>query len=154
VIPKHLHVVHGDLDLLNVFRGFSNLASITELGCIFTEVLNAVFENLKFVKNAIKLLESDCSSAFVLEELSLLHVLGELDNLLLKTLNVLGVLVLLSGNKGLDLLLNDFLDVLQFFPLLVDFVEVLDVVVDLGDFAGLEQEESLIELVDAEGGLV
>jgi hypothetical protein len=74
--------------------------------------------------------------------------------LLLKTLNVLGVLVLLSGNKGLDLLLNDFLDVLQFFPLLVDFVEVLDVVVDLGDFAGLEQEESLIELVDAEGGLV
>jgi hypothetical protein len=74
--------------------------------------------------------------------------------LLLKTFNVLGVLVLLSGNKGLDLLLNDFLDVLQFFPLLVDFVEVLDVVVDLGDFAGLEQEESLIELVDAEGGLV
>jgi hypothetical protein len=74
--------------------------------------------------------------------------------LLLKTLDVLGVLVLLSGNKGLDLLLHDFLDVLQFFPLLVDFVEVLDVVVDLGDFAGLEQEESLIELVDAEGGLV
>jgi hypothetical protein len=89
-----------------------------------------------------------------LEEFSLLHILGELSYALFKLLDIVTIPLVFLYDEWLDLLFDSFLDVLKLFPLLVHFVESLDLVVDLGNFGVLEQEEGFIKLVNAKGGLV
>jgi len=148
-----LHDVDAYFNALNVFVTLDDEIGLTEFISVLTKVGDLVLEGSKLIEDVIKLLFSGGRSALVLVEFSLLHVLGELSNRLLKLLDVASVLFLLMSDERLNLF-GDFLgDLLKFKPVLANLGKLLNLVV-LNQFLSMEELDSLIKLIDLQSDAV
>jgi hypothetical protein len=122
VIPKNFHVINGNLDSLDIFNSFLNKIAISELLSIIAIIIDLILEDFEFIKDSIKLLESDLCSTFVLEEFSSLHFLSELSDIIFQLLDVGFVFFVFHLNHWSNLLLGVLADLLDICPLLVNLL--------------------------------
>lgn len=120
MVPETFHVVDSDFDGLNILDSFVNKVWLSEFLSVESKILDVVLEDFELIEDTVKFLLSDFGSAFVLEELSLLHLLVEGGDLLFELLDVGLVSIVLLLNQWSDLLLGVLGNLFQFSPVLVD----------------------------------
>lgn len=153
MIPEHLHVVNSDFDGVDILDGFLNLIWKSELSGILSKILNGSLEISKFSKDTTKLLDSNGWSTDILEEFSLLHLLGEGSDLILQVFDAHVVHVLEVLDFWCNLLLDILGNLFEVIPFFADLGEALALRV-LAKFCFLEHLEGFFELIDLKGDLI
>lgn len=106
VVPKRTHVVDLKLNQLDLPQGIVNEVGVAELASNVAKISNLVLKNGNLGEDGIELNFGLILSAFVLVELTLLHLLLEVLLVILEFVDIVVVLASFLGNKRVDLLLH------------------------------------------------
>lgn len=146
VVPKTLHVAKLNLDRVDVLVAAINKVGVVELLGSVAEVTGLLLVSSHLGVDGLEAGECVLTTAIVLVEVTLLHFLNELLELLLKLSNRNVVLLGLSGNNWGDLLLDVLGELLEGVPVIEELPGLLDLGV-LNRALGSEEVKGLLELV-------